>query len=77
MGHGWRSEFSLASTQDSSADARYRQNFPTLNAGTSPALAQRSRTLGLTLRIFAASSDVNNGSMPLPFTARLCCRIPQ
>src|SRR5215470_2751770 len=36
-------------THSSRCDDRYRQNFPTLNAGISPALAHRSRTLGFTL----------------------------
>ena len=51
------------STHDSSADARYRQNFPTLKAGTSPALAQRSSTLGLTLSMRATSDEVKSGSI--------------
>jgi hypothetical protein len=62
------------STHDSSADARYRQNLPTFNAGTSPALAQRSRTFGLTLSMLAASADVNNGSKLFSFLLRLPLR---
>jgi hypothetical protein len=67
MRHGWRSECTCDPTQDSRSDDRYRQNFPTLNAGTSPAFAQRSTTLGLTRKILATSADVSNGSKLLSF----------
>jgi len=38
MRHGWRPDCSLELIQASSVVARYRQNFPTLRAGTSPRL---------------------------------------
>ena len=62
MGHGWHPKCTCNPTHVSRSDDRYRQNFPTFNAGTSPALAQRSRTLGLTRSMLAASADVNSGS---------------
>jgi hypothetical protein len=67
MRHAWHSECTCDPTHDSRSDDRYRQNFPTFNAGMSPDFAHRSRTLGLTLSMLAASVDVKSGSKLLPF----------
>jgi len=64
MRHTWLLDCSLELIHASSAVARYRQNFPTLSAGTSPRFAIRSSTLGWILRTWEASLVVRSASIP-------------
>ena len=64
MRHGWRPDCSLELIQASSVVARYRQNFPTFRAGTSPRFAIRSRTFGWIFKTWEASLLVRSTSSP-------------
>jgi hypothetical protein len=64
MQHGWRLDCSLELIQASSVVARYRQNFPTFRAGTSPRLAIRSSTFGWIFSTWDASLLVRSTSIP-------------
>jgi hypothetical protein len=64
MRHGRRPDCSLELIQASSVVARYRQNFPTFRAGTSPRLAIRSSTFGWIFSTWDASLLVRSTSIP-------------
>jgi len=72
MRHGWRFDCSFELIQASSVVARYRQNFPTLSAGTSPRFAIRSRTFGWIFKTCDASLVVRSVSIPCDIPLSAC-----